>query len=151
VADRVLRTYFDALADEVKFLRASTEGRFQELFSRLTAIEDHLAHHMDDQARLKSAIDDQARLVERLDTLVRAQTEALTLTVGNETAALRADIVELTRMLRMQGDAADQVAEVLGRALTRLSSEVETLSEVVGKSDLAPTTDMGTGLASTPP
>jgi hypothetical protein len=28
----------------------------------------------------------------------------------------------------MQGDAADQVAEVLGRTLTRLSAEVEVLS-----------------------
>ena len=30
-------------------------------------------------------------------------------------------------MLRMQGDASDQVAEILGRTLTRLSAEVEAL------------------------
>ncbi len=41
---------------------------------------------------------------------------------------LRSDLVELNRVLRMQGDAADQVAEVLGRALTRLSAEVEILT-----------------------
>jgi hypothetical protein len=38
---------------------------------------------------------------------------------------------EVTRMLLMQGDAGDQVAEILGRALTRLSAEVETLGNAV--------------------
>ena len=42
---------------------------------------------------------------------------------------LRRDIVELTRMLRMQGDAADQVAEALGRTIVRLSEELEALGE----------------------
>ncbi len=42
-----------------------------------------------------------------------------------EMDALRADYVELTRMFRMQGDAADQVAEALGRTLTRLTAELE--------------------------
>ena len=54
--------------------------------------------------------------------------------VGNltsEVEGLRSDLVELNRVLRMQGDAADQVAEVLGRTLTRLSAEVEVLSGAV--------------------
>jgi hypothetical protein len=42
-----------------------------------------------------------------------------------EMDALRGDYVELTRMFRMQGDAADQVAEALGRTLTRLTAELE--------------------------
>jgi len=42
-----------------------------------------------------------------------------------EMDALRTDYVELTRMFRMQGDAADQVAEALGRTLTRLTAELE--------------------------
>jgi hypothetical protein len=50
--------------------------------------------------------------------------------------ALHSDIVELTRMLLMQGDAADQFAETLGRTLTRLSSEVETLSGAVQALDV---------------
>jgi hypothetical protein len=51
--------------------------------------------------------------------------------VHSENDKLRKDIVELTRMLRMQGDAADQVAETLGRTFTRLSAEVESLSTAV--------------------
>jgi hypothetical protein len=42
-----------------------------------------------------------------------------------EMDVLRTDYVELTRMFRMQGDAADQVAEALGRTLTRLTAELE--------------------------
>lgn len=45
--------------------------------------------------------------------------------------ALRAEMVEVARMLRQQGDAADEVAEALGRTLVRLSAEVEELSEAV--------------------
>ena len=45
------------------------------------------------------------------------------------------DLVELNRVLRMQGDAADQVAEVLGRTLTRLSAEVEMLAGAVEGSE----------------
>jgi hypothetical protein len=47
------------------------------------------------------------------------------------TEDVRRDIVELTRMLRMQGDAADQVAEALGRTLARLSAEVDVLGEAL--------------------
>ena len=49
-------------------------------------------------------------------------------TMDRNVQALRSDMVELTRVLRMQGDASDQVAEVLGRTLTRLSAEVELLA-----------------------
>jgi hypothetical protein len=52
-------------------------------------------------------------------------------------AALRAEMVEVARMLRQQGDAADEVAETLGRTLARLSAEVETLAEAVSRLDRA--------------
>lgn len=55
--------------------------------------------------------------------------------IGAEVAAIlpgvRAENTELVRMLRQQGDASDEVAEVLGRTLARLGAEVEALSEAV--------------------
>lgn len=69
--------------------------------------------------------------MEKLELLFMAQLEGLFRAVHDETADLRSDIVELTRMIRMQGDAADQVAEVMGRTFTRLSSEVGALSAAV--------------------
>ena len=45
--------------------------------------------------------------------------------------ALTPEFAELRRILGDQGDAADQVAEAVGRVLARLSGEVETLSDEV--------------------
>jgi uncharacterized FlaG/YvyC family protein len=56
---------------------------------------------------------------------ISALTAELSAKFSAEMDALRADYVELTRMFRMQGDAADQVAEALGRTLTRLTAELE--------------------------
>jgi len=47
------------------------------------------------------------------------------------TAAVRAEFVELHRILRQQGDAADEIAETLGRTIARLSAEVEALTEAL--------------------
>ena len=63
-----------------------------------------------------------------------AETSSLTGALREEVASLQSDIVELTRMLRMQADAADQVAEALGRTLIRLSVEVEDLNAALGGS-----------------
>jgi hypothetical protein len=49
------------------------------------------------------------------------------------TAYLRTELAEMHRMLRQQSDAADQVAETLGRTLTRLSAEVADLSEALAQ------------------
>jgi hypothetical protein len=63
-----------------------------------------------------------------------AETGSLTGALRDDVASLQSDIVELTRMLRMQADAADQVAEALGRTLIRLSVEVEDLNAALGGS-----------------
>ena len=63
-----------------------------------------------------------------------AETSSLTGALRDDVASLQSDIVELTRMLRMQADAADQVAEALGRTLIRLSVEVEDLNAALGGS-----------------
>jgi len=47
------------------------------------------------------------------------------------TEAVRAEFVELHRILRQQGDAADEIAETLGRTIARLSAEVEALTEAL--------------------
>ncbi|MHB1533285.1 MAG: hypothetical protein ACYC1D_01475 [Acidimicrobiales bacterium] len=70
---------------------------------------------------------------ETVSTAVSAQvtqdvTEGVT---ADLTGRLRVEVVELTRMLRQQGDAADEVAEALGRTLARLSAEIESLAAAV--------------------
>jgi hypothetical protein len=62
------------------------------------------------------------------------ETSSLTGALRDDVASLQSDVVELTRMLRMQADAADQVAEALGRTLIRLSVEVEDLNAALGGS-----------------
>jgi len=46
---------------------------------------------------------------------------------------LHAEMVEVARMLRIQGDADDELASTLGRTLLRLSAEVEELAAAVGR------------------
>ena len=45
----------------------------------------------------------------------------------------RTDIADLRRIIGEQGDAADDVAEVFGRTLTRLSAEVTALTEELAR------------------
>lgn len=70
--------------------------------------------------------------------IARVVTEAVTARVTADVTAqvsrdlvgaLRAEMVEVARMLRQQGDASDEVAEVLGRTLVRLSAEIDELGE----------------------
>ena len=70
---------------------------------------------------------------EAVSTAVSAQvTQGVTEGVTADlTGRLRVEVVELTRMLRQQGDAADEVAEALGRTLARLSAEIESLATAV--------------------
>ena len=48
-------------------------------------------------------------------------------------AEVRANIDEIERILANQGDAADEVAETIGRTLTRLSSELTALTAEVAR------------------
>lgn len=75
------------------------------------------AQHADLQSRMVA-------LAARLDEVEEKVTTTVTSTV-------KAENVELVRMLRQQGDSADEVAEVLGRTLARLGAEVETLAKAV--------------------
>jgi hypothetical protein len=115
--------------------------RLERLERRFGEVEENLIFQLEGQAKrqaeLRSGLDEigqeMKQAMEKLELLFMAQLEGLFGAVNTETDKLRIDVVELTRMLRMQGDAADQVAEVLGRTLTRLSSEVETLGAAVGE------------------
>ncbi|MBO0693062.1 MAG: hypothetical protein J2P58_09210 [Acidimicrobiaceae bacterium] len=81
-------------------------------------------------------------LQERLEAVTEAQHADLRRQVGEaedrirgEVAAIlpgvRAENAEVVRMLRQQGDASDEVAEILGRTLARLGAEVDALSQAV--------------------
>jgi ubiquinone biosynthesis protein UbiJ len=125
------------ILDEVGGVR----DRVERLEQRFGEVEADLVYQLEGQAQrqteLRTGFDElwQAtkQTLEKLELLFMAQLEGLFGAVHSETDKLRKDVVELTRMLRMQGDAADQVAEALGRTFTRLSAEVESLSEAVGQ------------------
>lgn len=70
-----------------------------------------------------------ARVTEQVTTAVTAQvTEQVATRVTEQiTALVRAEMVELARMLRQQGDADDEAVETFGRALVRLSAEIDAL------------------------
>jgi hypothetical protein len=100
---------------------------------------DQLNDHLDgflSRTRDQVAAEVEERLSSRLAS-VDAEVAGLrtgTAETALLTTALRDDVVELTRMLRMQADAADQVAEALGRTLVRLSVKVEDLNAAMGGS-----------------
>ena len=74
-----------------------------------------------------------------LDAYFTARFDRMSAQLSAELTALldpiRQELVEVERMLRQQGDAADQVAEALGRTLVRLSAEVEDLSEALVRAE----------------
>jgi len=127
----------ESLADEARGVRDSVMG---SVIDESRAVRDSVQVSVSDESRavkdtVVASVMDESRGIKEEARAVRAATESeladLRLDIGHLNAdveALRSDLVELTRVLRMQGDAADQIAEVLGRALTRLSAEVETLS-----------------------
>ena len=57
--------------------------------------------------------------------------ETVTGTVSGVNQSLLPELAELRRILSDQGDAADDVAEALGRTLTRLSAELADLTTEV--------------------
>lgn len=72
------------------------------------------------EAGTKAEHDDLRREITRLGT-----------ELAEVLSGVRAENVEVIRMLRQQGDASDEVAEVLGRTLARLGAEVDALSRAV--------------------
>jgi DNA repair exonuclease SbcCD ATPase subunit len=132
-----------ARAEEAERARAEQEARSEafaeakasQLEQRFAEVEAKVVYHLEGQAQrqaeLREAMDNHARAMkeamERLELLFLQQLEGLFRAVHDESANMRRDIAELTRMIRMQGDAQDEVAEVMGRTLTRLSAEVEAL------------------------
>ncbi|HTW07567.1 MAG TPA: hypothetical protein VME46_08660, partial [Acidimicrobiales bacterium] len=111
--------------------------RVDRLDGRFGEVEASLVHQLEGQAQrqveLRSGFNELRQGMEKLELLFLAQLEGLFGAVHAEAAAVRKELVEVTRMLRMQGDAADQVAEVMGRTFERLSDEVLTLSETLGR------------------
>jgi uncharacterized protein (DUF2267 family) len=97
----------------------------------LSRLQGHVADSVADRLspRLGSVDAEVASLRNSTD-----ETSSLTGALRDDVASLQSDVVELTRMLRMQADAADQVAEALGRTLIRLSVEVEDLNAALGGS-----------------
>lgn len=139
-----LRSASGAALDELRDQLVTQEGprldaveaKAGQLLVRFGEVESNVVHQLEGQAKrqaeLRQAMDDHARAMreamEKLELLFLKQLEGLFGAVHGETANLRSDIAELTRMIRMQGDAADEVAEVMGRTLARLSAEVDALS-----------------------
>ncbi len=112
---------FEAFANRMSDeLRGSEERSGMAFEGHADRVVRQLEGQAARQAELRGAMDDQAAAVE---SLVRR--------FEDRVDKLRSDLVELSRMLRMQGDAADQVAEVLGRTIARLSTEVDQLSEAL--------------------
>jgi len=130
------RDELGAARDELGAARSSTEAQIAEARQRFGDVEASLVHQLEGQAQrqaeLRAALEEHERAtkqaLEKLELLFMAQLEGLFGSVETSATSVRSDVVELTRMLRMQGDAADQVAEVLGRTLASLSMEVGTLS-----------------------
>jgi myosin heavy subunit len=146
--DRLLRPHFDQLTDgltaEVRSLQAKIDATSVEIRSEVNEtttreLADRLATM---SVEIRSEVNETTKreLADRLATMsveirsevngtvireISALTAELSAKFSAEMDALRADYVELTRMFRMQGDAADQVAEALGRTLTRLTAELE--------------------------
>ncbi|HET9077730.1 MAG TPA: hypothetical protein VFN68_12430 [Acidimicrobiales bacterium] len=87
-------------------------------------------------------------LVTRIDRYARAVADETATRMTQQLTAhldeiVRSEMKELARMLRQQGDAADEVAETFGRTLTRLSSEIESLGAALrdlqaGRADAQP-------------
>ncbi|HUB72002.1 MAG TPA: hypothetical protein VL984_16390 [Acidimicrobiales bacterium] len=137
VVEQNLHEHFNQLQERFAELAERVELRVGDAEARVGSLVNYFEDQAQRQAELRSAMEDLGEAtkqgLEKLELLMMAQLEGLFGSVGSEAAAVRADVVELTRMIRMQGDAADQVAEVMGRAFTRLSAEVEALSDATAR------------------
>ena len=135
-----------SLAHEARAIRAALVDETRGLYEKVTAsvadeargVRESVTASVADEARgvreaLTASLGDEARAVREEVGALRSDLDHL----GSEVGLLRRDMVEMTRMLRMQGDASDQVAEVMGRTLARLSAEVEALAGALDRSGLA--------------
>jgi hypothetical protein len=134
------------VTDETAAIRVSVADEARGLYEKVTAsvadeargVRESVTASVADEARgvreaLTASLGDEARAVREEVGALRSDLDHL----GSEVGLLRRDMVEMTRMLRMQGDASDQVAEVMGRTLARLSAEVEALAGALDRSGLA--------------
>ena len=123
--DRLLRPHFDQLTDgltaEVRSLQAKIDATSVEIRSE---VNETTTRELADRLATMS-VEIRSEVNGTVIREISALTAELSAKFSAEMDALRADYVELTRMFRMQGDAADQVAEALGRTLTRLTAELE--------------------------
>ena len=152
-----LEQRFSSLEARLEQRSDGIEEHFEHLSSglweRWALVQEHfdnnsstLVGYLEEQAQrqveLRRGMDELGQAtrqaLEKLELLMMAQLEGLFGTVTSEAGAVRNDMEELTRMIRMQGDASDQVAEVMGRAFNRLSAEVEVLSNIVPRDEVAP-------------
>jgi uncharacterized membrane protein len=120
-----------SVADETNAVRAS-------LADEARGVREAVIASLADEARgvreaVVASVADECRAVREESRAQQSATATELTALRQDVGALRGDIVELTRMLRMQGDASDQVAEVMGRTLTRLSAEVEALAEALNR------------------
>ena len=113
-----------SVIDEAKPIR-------QSIIDESKAIRDEATAAREAAELARNSVMDEARAIKEEARAQRGAEEGELASLHDEVAELGSAIVELTRMLRMQGDAADEVAEMLGRAFTRLSAELETLSSAV--------------------
>ena len=141
--DRLLLPYVRLISTSVSDeARAVTDAVKVSVSDEARGVRELVTKSVVDEAQtlrelLTQSVVDESRAAREEARAARAATEAEMATVRTDVEGLRSDIVELTRMLRMQGDASDQVAEVLGRTLTRLSAEVETLAGMLENGALA--------------
>jgi chromosome segregation ATPase len=111
-----------SVVDEARTVRESVVG---SVVDESRAVRETVVGSVIDESR---GIKEEARAARAATESEMASLRADVNNLASEVEGVRSDLVELNRVLRMQGDAADQVAEVLGRTLTRLSAEVEVLS-----------------------
>ncbi|HUC13305.1 MAG TPA: hypothetical protein VMS00_02535 [Acidimicrobiales bacterium] len=153
--DRLLRPYFDQQTDQQTKQANELTAEMRSLQSKIDAtsieirseVNGTITRELTDRlatmsVEIRSEVNETTKreLADRLASLsveIRSEVNStishglsalaveLSARFSAEMDALRADYVELTRMFRMQGDAADQVAEALGRTLTRLTAELE--------------------------
>lgn len=107
-------------------------------------VADRIATRLEPQiARSEATLDAFDSTLESIRTTlesIKTTLESIGPTLESKVATVHADLEghlrseteELARMLRLQGDADDELAATLGRTLARLSAEVETLSASVG-------------------
>jgi chromosome segregation ATPase len=118
----VRETVLGSVVDEARTVKEAVVG---SVVDESRAVRETVVGSVIDESR---AIKEEARAARVATESEMADLRADVGNLTSEVEGLRSDLVELNRVLRMQGDAADQVAEVLGRTLTRLSAEVEVLS-----------------------